>query len=101
MSELSNPLVTPIYKSYFKLLMICANASLSAFFVGYSLVYMGSLSVSNFSTAILDDYGFNKLDWSHNSTSLYKSLIQGAIPVGAIVGALLSSQVIKYLSRRY
>lgn len=48
MSEGSNPLITPKYKSYKSLAAICLNASLSAFFVGYSLVYMGSLTHEDF-----------------------------------------------------
>lgn len=45
---MENPLITHMYKSYIKLLLICSNVSLSAFFVGYSLVYVGSLSLYDF-----------------------------------------------------
>ena len=31
---------------------------------------------------------------------MYKSIIQGALPIGAIIGALLSSQIIRIFSRR-
>jgi hypothetical protein len=53
LAENDNPLITPLYKSYWKLLAICMNASLSAFFVGYSLVYIGSLSIDDFPRVIV------------------------------------------------
>jgi hypothetical protein len=36
------------YKSYVKLFLICLNVSLSAFYVGYSLVYVGMLKDKDF-----------------------------------------------------
>lgn len=65
MSEGSNPLITPKYKSYKSLAAICLNASLSAFFVGYSLVYMGSLTHEDFEIAITQGYKFNEHDWGN------------------------------------
>lgn len=59
MLEESSPLITPKYKSYLSLVAICLNASLSAFFVGYSLVYIGSLTHDDFEAAIMEGYKFN------------------------------------------
>jgi hypothetical protein len=98
MPEKQSPLITPLYKSYVKLLAICINVSLSAFWVGYSLVYMGSIGKEDFKPAILEDYNF--LSWKLENDEFYKSIIQGVLPIGAIFGALLSSQLIRRLSRR-
>lgn len=94
----SNKLVPHQYKSYKQMLTTCFNASLAAFYVGYSLVYAGFLTSEQFQIAILKDYGFNA--WGWDSEASYNSLVQGSIPVGAIFGALLSSQVIKIFSRK-
>jgi len=60
---------------------------------------MGSLSLTDFKQAIIVNYGFLDLNWSTDE-SVYKSIIQGAVPVGAIVGALSASIVIAKFSRR-
>ena len=51
--EESNPLITQQYNSFCKLLTICFNACLASFFVGYSLVYLGTLPNFQF---IIDTY---------------------------------------------
>lgn len=51
-------------KSYTKLFLICLNVCLSAFYVGYSLVYVGMLKEDDFQKVIVNDYGFFLWDWT-------------------------------------
>jgi hypothetical protein len=95
---MQNPLISPKYLSYSKIFLICLNATLAAFYVGYSLVYIGLLKEKDFQEAIIKGYGFDS--WQLED-SYYKAIIQGTVPIGAIIGALSSSLVIKLFSRRY
>ena len=81
------------YTSFCRVLLICINACLSAFFVGYSLIYMGTLPNFQF---IIDTYHIG----SHSTFSLTQSLVQGCVPVGAIFGALSSGWFLKRFSRK-
>jgi hypothetical protein len=99
MPEIHNQLITPKYKSYAKLLAICINVSLSAFWFGYSFVYMGTIGANDLEITILKEYNF--LAWELENKDIYRSIIQGVLPIGAIFGALISSHLIRRLSRRY
>ena len=76
------------------------NATLSSFWVGYSLVYVGALHTEDFKPIIMDQYGLNFGD-EGNSIRNTQAIVQGLIPIGAMGGALLSSVLIKKVSRKY
>lgn len=70
---------------------IAINAALSSFFIGYSLVCIGAIQFSY----IIQIYGLE--NWDPN---VAESVVNGAVPIGAMGGALLSSQIISRISRR-
>jgi hypothetical protein len=73
--------------------LVCFNAALAAFYVGYALVYISTFQ--SFKT-IIDIYG---IQIGGDDTT--ESLVTGCLPVGAMIGALSSSLLLKKLSRRY
>ena len=75
------------------------NACLSSFWVGYSLVYVGALHPGEFRPIIMDQYGLNLGD-KGDSIKNTQAIVQGLIPIGAMGGALLSSLLIKNISRK-
>ena len=95
----NNPLVGPRYRSLCRLILICMNASLSAFWVGYSLAYVGALHTSEFNPTIMIQYHLNLGD-EGDSIKYTQAIVQGLIPIGAMFGALLSSPLIKNASRK-
>ena len=91
---MDEPLLSPRqHRSFCRVLLICINASFSGFFVGYSLIYMGTLPDFQF---VIDTYHIG----SHSTFALTQSLVQGCVPVGAIFGALSSGQFFQRFSRR-
>ncbi len=67
------------------------NISLGSFYFGYCLIYFSQIDTDT----VLDIMNYD-LD-----TSIAKGLLNGAIPIGGLLGSLLSSFLIKKLSRRY
>ena len=66
------------------------NLCLGAFYFGYGISYFGTFDFDNI--VIIFDVSMSK--------DLANGLIQGCIPVGAGTGALLSSLLLKKLSRK-
>lgn len=81
------------HKSTLLIFCVCINASLSAFYAGYSLVYISTFE--NFETII------NIYDIRIGTQDVTESIITGCVPVGAMIGALISSILLKKFSRRY
>ena len=67
-----------------------SNLCLGSFYFGYSVAYFGSFDFNN----IVIIFGIQM------QKDLANGLIQGCIPIGAGIGALASSLLLKYLSRR-
>ena len=55
----ARPLINRRYKSFCQILSICINACLSSIFIGYSLVYLGTLPNFQF---IIDEYSIGSHD---------------------------------------
>lgn len=85
-------LVVKKHKSTIFIFLVCINAALSAFYVGYSLVYISTFQ--DFQT-IIDIY-----DIKIGGVDVTESVVTGCVPIGAMIGALLSSILLKKLSRR-
>lgn len=78
------------YKSFLFILGLVLNASLGAFFVGYQLGELNLLLVD-----LKHIYS-----WSTSETSIYTGLLNALLPIGAIVGALLSGNYLPQFGRR-
>lgn len=78
------------YKSRAQITLIVLNIALSCFYFGYCIVYFGQIQIE----AIRDLIGFDV------DLNVAKGLLNGCIPVGALLGALSSSILIKKFSRR-
>jgi len=72
------------------IVLIIWNISLSSFYFGYCIVYLGSIEIQT----IKQVFGINVSD------SVAEGLLNGCIPIGALVGALSSSLLISRFSRR-
>lgn len=79
------------YKSQLKISLIVLNIALSSFYFGYAIVYFGQLNINTIREI------FN-VDLEETTA---KGVLNGCTPVGALIGALASSFLIKKLSRRY
>jgi hypothetical protein len=93
MSSTGNPLLEErvTYQSKLKISLIVWNICLSSFYFGYCIVYLGQVK-----TETLQDI-FN-IDISKGTT---EGILNGCIPIGALLGALCSSFFIARFSRRY
>ena len=80
------------HKSTVFIFFVCINAALSAFFIGYSLVYIST--IQNFET-IIKIYGIKI-----GGADVTESVVTGCVPIGSMIGAILSSIMLKKLSRR-
>jgi hypothetical protein len=78
------------YKSRSQITLIVFNITLSSFYFGYCLVYLGSTPTETYK----DIYHITIED------STTEGLLNGCIPVGALFGALGSSLLISRFSRR-
>jgi len=78
------------YKSMIKICLIIWNIALSSFYFGYCIVYLGSIEIQT----IKQIFGITVGD------SVAQGLLNGCIPIGALVGALSSSLLISRFSRR-
>lgn len=81
------------YRSYAIILLICMNAAVSSFYFGYSMVYLATFPHFSF---VMETYDVN-----FGSEHLTKSLVQGVVSIGCILGAILSWFVVQTISRRY
>lgn len=79
------------YKSRTKLTLMAMNIALSSFYFGYCSVYFSQLDIAT----VLDILNY---DLNGNTA---KGILNGCIPVGALIGAFFSSLFIRKLSRRY
>lgn len=66
------------------------NIALSSFYFGYCIVYFGQLDIE----AVREIVGFEV------SPTVAQGLLNGCIPVGALLGALSSSILLAKFSRR-
>lgn len=66
------------------------NIALSSFYFGYCVVYFGQIQIET----VRDIVGFDV------DLNVAKGLLNGCIPVGALLGALSSSVLINKFSRR-
>lgn len=82
---------TTKYRSFFRILLVISNVSLSSFYFGYTIIY---LSVLDFNLVI-------RIFDINISRSLAEGLITSCVPIGGLIGAYFSSYFIKHLSRRY
>lgn len=80
------------YKSRTYLILMVLNIALSSFYYGYCMVYFAQMKIET----MLDILNINSIN-----KSLAGGLLNGVISIGALFGALLSSFLIKYFSRRY
>ena len=71
--------------------MIVLNICLSSFYFGYCIVYLGQIDIE-----VLQKI-FN-IDLSSGTAA---GILNGCIPIGALLGALSSSVLIARFSRRY
>jgi hypothetical protein len=78
------------YRSFAKVLMAIVNISLSAFYFGYTILY---LSVIDFGT-VIKIYGIEM------EPSTAEGILTFCVPLGGLFGALSSSYFIRNLSRR-
>lgn len=67
------------------------NICLSQFYIGYGVAYLGTFEFDTILTIYHIEIEKNLAD----------GLLQGCIPLGAGVGALISFLLMKFLSRRY
>ena len=79
-----------MYKSFMRVLLLGVNLSLSSFFFGYGIVYLGLFEFSNIAEIFSIEIDL----------SLAEGLLQGCIPIGAAIAALITSVLLKVLSRR-
>jgi uncharacterized protein (DUF697 family) len=63
---------------------------MSPFYFGYTIAYFSSIDIE----VLMDIYG---ITWSKNFA---QGLFQGCVPIGAGIGAVSSSILLKKLSRR-
>jgi hypothetical protein len=80
------------YRSRVKITFMIINIALSSFYFGYCVVYFGQLDTQTM---------LHIIKYDELNTSVAKGLLNGCIPVGALIGALSSSFLLKNLSRRY
>lgn len=78
------------YTSFFKSLMRVLNLCFSSFYFGYTLAYLGTFDFN----VIIKLYN---IDYDQNTV---EGLLQGITSIGAGVGALGASIVLKMLSRK-
>lgn len=78
------------YKSMMLISMIAWTISLSSFYFGYCMVYLGSIPIQTLKTI----FGITLSD------SVAQGLLNGCIPIGALFGSLSSSLFISKFSRR-
>lgn len=71
---------------------MCINAALAAFYVGYALVYISTFQDFN---TIIQIYGIQV-----GGQDTTESVVTGCVPIGAMIGALSSSLLLKKFSRR-
>lgn len=79
------------FRSKFSISLMVFNIALSSFYFGYIIVYLGQIPIKTLKeifTIDLDD-------------GTASGVLNGCIPVGALVGALSSSILISKFSRRY
>jgi hypothetical protein len=93
MSEDANPLIAQrvTYQSKLKISLIVLNICLSSFYFGYCIVYLGQIDIETIKKVF-------DIDLSPGTAS---GVLNGCIPIGALMGALSSSILIAKFSRRY
>ena len=79
------------YKSFFFILVVVLNACLGSFFVGYKLGELNLLVVD-----IKHIY-----NWSTTQTSIYTGILNAMVPIGAILGAIVSGNLFSKIGRKW
>lgn len=79
------------YKSFFFIFAFVLNACLGAFLVGYKL---GELNL-----LVVDIKHIYK--WSTTETSLYTGILNAMVPIGAILGAIISGNLFSKIGRKW
>jgi len=79
------------YKSFFFILAFVLNSCLGGFFVGYKV---GELNL------LLVDLKYI-YQWSESSTSIYTGLLNALLPLGAILGAIISGNFFSKVGRKW
>lgn len=74
----------------FKISLIIINITLSSFYFGYTIVSLGSVDIDT----LKDVYDITLSDGTASG------LLNGCIPIGALIGALSSSIIIAKFSRK-
>ncbi len=82
---------TKSYRSFSYILFLVINASLGAFFFGYKLGEMNLLLLNL----------QHLYSWSSSETTIYTGLLNALIPIGAIIGAILSGNFFTMMGRRW
>lgn len=83
-----------MYRSFGALLANVLVIALGAFYFGYTLAYISTIPT----VEIINKFGIQAYI---SKASSVQGLLSGIIPIGAGIGALLSSVVNKKFSRRY
>ena len=78
------------YKSKLQIILIGLNLSLAYFYFGYCLTYLATIPIST----IVKVYSI-EID-----PPIASGLLNGCIPIGGLFGALGTSLILKYFSRR-
>ena len=84
------PQKEPRYESYWKVMLIVVNLSLSNFYFGYVLVYISTVEFQDVMTTF-------KVTMPLETA---RGILTGCIPFGALFGALLGTKLIHVFSRR-
>lgn len=91
MDEQQHPqLEEQTYRSKCRMVLIALNCSLSSFYIGYCLVYMGAMPFET----IVNVFG---IVMEENAA---RGMLNGVVMIGAIIGALSSFLLFLNFSRR-
>lgn len=78
------------YKSKLMITAMTWNITISSFYFGYCMVYLGTINISTLKTI----YDISL------SNDVASGLLNGCIPIGGLLGAISTSFLIARLSRR-
>ena len=78
------------YKSFIQILLVVSTVALGGFYFGYALAYMNAVDFD----VVISTY---KITWDSTTA---EGLLNGCIPIGAGIGALITEILIKKFSRR-
>ena len=82
---------TEVYRSIPKLAVLVSTICLSPFYFGYTIQYLGTFEFKT----IAEIFNINI------EINLAQGLLNGIVPIGAAIQALISFLMLKYFSRRW